>query len=121
MPPGKQATCRVCQATYAEEAYRDLHMGHQHPDTMRPAEAEAYRQADATELAQVRALARHVRGGLATLPVIGFYGLVVLVGIVEGFNPGLVALPFPGVVLICAFLYYLGYIHDQDTKAQSDT
>ncbi|MDX1612039.1 MAG: hypothetical protein R3185_06690 [Candidatus Thermoplasmatota archaeon] len=110
-------TCRVCKRAFLEEELLALHMGREHEDALTEEEQAAYRQAWEAEEAVLAGLQRHVKGGLTALPILMLYGFVVMVALLGQANPALTMLPLPGVILISAFVYYLGYTSQPRSEA----
>ncbi len=114
---GAAAECRVCGQAFSREAYRDLHVGHEHPGEVTAAEQAAFQRALAEEEAFLQAFQRHVRGALAGLPVVLLYAFLLIIGIAYGVPPALPLLLLPGVAAFTALFYYIAYTHEPRPEA----
>lgn len=110
--PEAVATCRVCGQGFARQTYLDLHIGHEHGAALTDAERAAFERALAEEEAFLGRFQRHVRGGLAGLPVVLLYAFLLIIGIAYGVPPALPLLLLPGVLAFTALFYYIAYTHE---------
>ncbi len=101
--------CPRCDRRFAREAHLALHGGRDHAASLVPDERARFDAAVVEEEAWLAAFRRHVRAGLAVLPVaVVFLGIMLLV-VISGINPFFGLLLLPGTTGFGALVYYLVY------------
>lgn len=109
--------CDRCGEGFREPRDLALHRGRVHADELDEAEEASFEVAREEEIAWLTSFRRHVRSGLATLPIFLVYGIVVLSGYVYRASEAFMLLPLPGILGFVALTYYMVYRHQDTVEA----
>ncbi len=113
--------CRHCDDAFLREAHHDLHLGRVHSDLLTAGESKAFAGALAEEDAWIARFQCHVRGGMATLPIVLVYMLVVLIAAVGDANLLWSFLLLPGALAFGTLVYAVEYGRKAATLPPADT
>lgn len=103
--------CGYCEEGFVHERDLALHRGRVHAELVSEEETRAFESAREAERRWLDRLRRHLRSGLAALPVLSIYAVVLVAGYVYRAEPTLLVLPLPGILGFAALTYYLAYRH----------
>lgn len=97
--------CPYCHEEHARPSYLALHIGRVHPEQMDREEAAAAEAAHADEEAVLAHLRKHVKSGLAVVPVFLFFVLTLsLLAQIER-NVGFAIMLFPAFIAFSVLVY----------------
>lgn len=101
--------CQHCGEGFQEPRDLALHRGRRHADAISEAERAIFEEAVDDEQAWLGSFRRHLVAGLATLPVLLTYAMVVITGYVYEVNPAMMWLPVPGILGFTVLTYAMTY------------
>ncbi len=109
-------TCTRCDARFKRPEYHALHLGRVHADVLDTSERARFEEAFAAEEAWLTEFRRHVRGGMAVLPAVVIYLVILLTASVGNANLLWTLLLLPGGVAFAGLLYAYEYSREPRGK-----
>lgn len=109
--------CSRCGEGFREPRDLALHRGRVHGGDLAEGERASFEVALEEERAWLASFRRHVRSGLATLPVFLVYVIVALSGYAYQASATFILLPLPGILGFAALTYFMAYRHQGSLEA----
>jgi len=103
--------CSRCEEGFRQARDLALHRGRVHAQDLDESEQASFEVALDEEAAWLDGFRRHVRAGLATLPVFLVYAIVAVSGYIYRASEMFIVLPLPGILGFAALTYYMAYRH----------